>query len=295
MVLINYTIWAVCIIFAVLINISCLGPVNQFSETRIVGGYECNRNNRNTKFMIALTGYWGNNFCGGSLLSPKWVLSAAHCFQKNVYIYASDALTRDKYVLEDGSLSWWCPVHYIRAVYNHPNYTRFPPNNDVALLRLDTPMYANKSIQYVKLPSTSIDGDVSNICNIGTILGWGRTNIDVAKCSAKLMCVDLRIMSTADCRIYYRMKDTYICTEPSFIKDSCYGDSGGPLTCDEIQYGITSWGWECAKGFPAFYTRVDQFLDFINYTMKNNGLQICRLNFIIYMIGLLLCHYNLPY
>ncbi|CAH1113028.1 unnamed protein product [Psylliodes chrysocephalus] len=274
MILIRYKIWTLCIIFTVCINISYSKVSRAAVEPRIVGGYQCSQKpNVNIKFMVALTSYRGE-------------------------LFAINAVKRDKCVMKNGFLSSSCPVHYIRqrGIYSHPRYTRRPVNNDISLLRLETPMYANKNIQYVKLPSTSIDGDVSNVCDDSTILGWGWTKRRGSKIPIRLMCVDKRIMSTADCiKDFPKTINTFICTEPSFKKDACHGDSGGPLVCGDIQYGITSFVPGRAKNRAVFFTRVDKFLDFIHYTMKNNGLHAFRLNFVIYVISLLLLYYNLPY
>ncbi|CAH1112789.1 unnamed protein product [Psylliodes chrysocephalus] len=282
------------ILYIIYYNLDISQAANELLEPRIIGGYECRKYPKiNTKFMVVIV-YIRQHNCGGSLLNQNWVLTAAHCLDKWP-LYVTDAVTRDKHYNDYSKydLDESCPLHRIRKFYIHSEYEydKYDVYNDIALARLDSPMPKTKTIQYVKLPSV-IKGDVSDICNIGLLMGWGLTNQTKYTIAEKLMCVDLRILPHSDCIKPFDIPKTQICTETSYVKGMCMGDSGGPLMCGDFQCGIASYGNpNCTSGRPAFYTRVDKFLDFIKWTMENNASQIIFLNFLIYLFVIII--YNI--
>uniref|UniRef100_A0A182QYZ9 Peptidase S1 domain-containing protein n=1 Tax=Anopheles farauti TaxID=69004 RepID=A0A182QYZ9_9DIPT len=230
--------------------------------TRIVGGQETQVNQYP---WMAMLQYSGTFYCGGSLISDRHVLTAAHCvhgFNRNKI---SVVLMEHDRVSTTESMTM---VSKVLRVIEHSGYNSNNYNSDIAILRLATAMNINDKLRPVCLPTpkkpfTGYDGIVT---------GWGATSENGA-ISTNLQEVTVPIMSNADCRKtgygMTRITDNMLCAGyDEGKKDSCQGDSGGPLhvikqnSTDNVHQiaGIVSWGEGCAKpNYPGVYTRVNRF------------------------------------
>ena len=103
-----------------------------------------------------------------------------------------------------------------------------------------------------------------------TVSGWGWTNPDYSSQAAELQSVDVDIMSHKECESHYHrgeITNKMMCAKTRG-GDSCYGDSGGPLTTlargRSVLVGVVSWGRECARPqWPGVYSKVDTVLEWI--------------------------------
>uniref|UniRef100_A0A8C3VRY8 chymotrypsin n=1 Tax=Catagonus wagneri TaxID=51154 RepID=A0A8C3VRY8_9CETA len=201
-------------------------------------------------WQVSLQTRSGFHFCGGSLISEEWVVTAAHCGVR-------------------GALHPSPP----NQVFEHPLWNLHALRNDVALLKLATPARLSGTVSPVCLPSANTSFPVGSLC---ATTGWGKTrhNGGSLKTPDKLQQAALPIVSNVDCKAYWGSKvtDVMICAGASGIS-TCMGDSGGPLVCQKdgawTLAGIVSWGsGRCLPFSPGVYARVTKFIPWVLEVLK---------------------------
>ncbi|PIO29396.1 hypothetical protein AB205_0196410, partial [Aquarana catesbeiana] len=127
-------------------------------DDKIVGGYTCQESA--VPYQVSL--HAGYHFCGGSLLNTLWVISAAHCYQKNIEVRLGE---HNIGVLEG-------PEQFIKAskAIKHPQYDPNSLDNDIMLIRLRKPVKINSQVKTVSLPTRCAMEGTSCL-----ISGWGNT------------------------------------------------------------------------------------------------------------------------
>ncbi|XP_072508616.1 anionic trypsin-2-like [Notamacropus eugenii] len=245
-----------------LLILAFVGAAVAFStddDDKIIGGYTCEANS--LPYQVSLN-YNGGHHCGGSLINDQWVLSAAHCYKSQLQVILGE---HNIDVLEGNE-------QFIDAekIIQHPNYHRSSPNNDIMLLKLKTPAVLNSHVATISLPKSC--APVGTECLIS---GWGNTAIYGVDYPDVLQCLEVPILSDADCQSAYpgRITENMVCA--GFLeggKDSCQGDSGGPMVCNEVLQGIVSWGYGCGlSDNPGVYTKVYNYVDWIEATIAANS------------------------
>ncbi|XP_029780220.1 kallikrein-7 [Suricata suricatta] len=155
--------------------------------------------------------------------------------------------------------------------FRHPGYSTQTHVNDLMLVKLDRPARLSSSVKKVNLPSRCEPPGTT--C---TVSGWGTTTSPDVTFPSMLMCTDVRLISSQDCKKVYKdlLGTSMLCAGiPNSKTNACNGDSGGPLMCKNTLQGLVSWGtFPCGQpNDPGVYTQVCKFVSWINETMKRHS------------------------
>ncbi|XP_030554489.1 trypsin delta-like [Drosophila novamexicana] len=214
---------------------------------RIVNGYPIDIREAPWQVSIQKNGF---HFCGGSILSSKIILTAAHCLaRKETRILSIRA--GSKYWRNGGQ------VVKVAEIKIHNAYHARKHLHDIALMRLAKPIRLGYNAQAISLTS-SVPREGAK----AFVTGWGLLKAKSRKRPSILQEVNLRIMTYKRCqrtnygRYGYYISRQMICASLN-SNDACQGDSGGPLVSRKQLVGIVSWGKGCAsRGFPGVYTNI---------------------------------------
>nr|XP_014099017.1 brachyurin [Bactrocera oleae] len=209
--------------------------------------------------------------CGGTLISVSYVLTAAHCLYKS---------TRGKVFL--GSIDFANPLTSA-AVYNvsesdfivYERYVLHGGRDDIGLVRLPSPATLSSAVQTIPLAPRFMTQSLLER-KIVTTSGWGLTSDSASErmmFNLLLYYVDAPVLPLRECACYYLpglvRGSNHICASGAGGRSSCDGDSGGPLTYyyrnKSYLIGLTAFGSAggCEIGYPAVYTRITSYLDWI--------------------------------
>merc|ERR1711892_79106 len=227
---------------------------------RIVGGHEAGENQWPWQVALFIDDAW---FCGGSLISDEYVMTAGHCADGASYfnimagahdVRASSEPHRVEITSYEG--------------FTHPNWDPNTLENDIALVRLPEKIEFNDYIRPACLPPAE-DETNGYVGEQTTPVGWGKNADSAGGITPKLQMVeDLPVIDNPTCdQTYGIIYDGIMCIDSSDGKGVCNGDSGGSLNMRQeaenkwTQVGVTSFvsSAGCESGNPHGFTRVAYF------------------------------------
>ncbi|XP_030004202.1 serine protease hepsin-like [Sphaeramia orbicularis] len=233
-------------------------------ETRIIGGKVAWSHSWPWQACLQLTTIAA---CGGAIISPMWVVSAAHCFKR--YKKASSwTVLAGKHDLDNPHENGQQTVG-VSMIITHKAYNILTKENDLALLKLQQQLMFNEYVRPIDLWMAPLP--MYSKC---TITGWGSTRENGPRVP-RLQEVNVTIMPSDVCNKYYagRIRPSMFCAgKEGGGVDACQGDSGGPLSCyTGSRYelaGVISWGVGCGRARkPGVYARVQPHAQWISEVM----------------------------
>jgi len=270
--------WLTCLTVLIAFEGACAlecgvgGPSN-----RIVGGHDAADYAWPWQVQLTKKSPYGDvPYCGASVIGDRWLLTAAHCFEKTgrrTYGWRATLGVTNKWKTYPTR-----QIERLERIVIHPEYKNQhgrSAGTDIALVKTVRPLRFSKGIQPVCLPEADDGSDEKMAPCVST--GWGlMMDEEKDKDRTALQQVTLPFIDETTCKAKWngneKVNEKTICFGTE-TQGACSGDSGGPITCRKsdgkwVQVGVVAWGHRTCKGFPSVYTRVSKYLDFIKKTME---------------------------
>uniref|UniRef100_A0A3Q1EXS1 ST14 transmembrane serine protease matriptase a n=1 Tax=Acanthochromis polyacanthus TaxID=80966 RepID=A0A3Q1EXS1_9TELE len=236
---------------------------SMFKSSRIVGGQDVLEGEFPWQVSLHVKNF--GHVCGATIISPKWIVTAAHCVQDDGRTRYSQPSTWEAYLglHTQKKLGSHVVKRNVKQVIPHPNYNDFTFDNDIALMELDSPVTYSDYIKPICLPAAQHSFPPGNTV---WVTGWGATR-EGGFAASVLQKAQVRIINwkTCDSLMGGQLTSRMLCAGVlTGGVDACQGDSGGPLSSPSgsrmFLAGVVSWGDGCARrNKPGIYTTVTKF------------------------------------
>ncbi|XP_060821214.1 clotting factor B-like isoform X2 [Bombus pascuorum] len=252
--------------------------VRNSGKYRVVGGEEALPGRWPWMAAIFLHGSKRTEFwCGGSLIGPRYILTAAHCtrdHRQRPFAARQFTVRLGDIDLERNDEPSAPETYAVKQIHAHPKFSRVGFYNDIAVLELTRTVRKSPYVIPICLPQLRYRKERFAGAR-PTVVGWGTTYYGGKESTVQRQAV-LPVWRNEDCNAAYFQPITsnFLCAGYSQGgKDACQGDSGGPLMLRAdgrwIQIGIVSFGNKCGEpGYPGVYTRVTEYIDWIKSNLN---------------------------
>ncbi|XP_075446770.1 coagulation factor X [Ascaphus truei] len=238
-------------------------------DTRIVGGRDCKLGE--CPWQALLVNEENEGFCGGTILTHEFILTAAHCMNQSKYfkVVVGELNTRKK----EGSES----THRVERIIIHPKFVKLTYDFDIAIIKLKEAINFTQNIISACIPDPDFADEVLMMQEAGIVSGFGRIH------ERGIQATTLQVLQVPYIERHRCIESSNFAITPNMfcagfdidVKDACQGDSGGPhVTQFKDTYfvtGVVSWGEGCAqKGKFGVYTKVSKLHKWLKTAMRKN-------------------------